>query len=641
MPSSRIATLAALSFLAHTALAQFIQQGEALVATGLGSAQGSSVALSADGNTALIGLPNYSFPVEAAAVVYTRANGTWTQQSSALVPAGIVPPSGPNQVAVALSGDGNTAIIGVSVDSNKIGGAWVFTRSAGVWRQQGGKLLGAGAAGPAEQGYSVSLSADGNTAIIGGPADTGNLGAAWIFQRSGSSWQQVSKLVGSGSSGNSRQGRSVALSADGNTAMVGGPTDDPAGAGWVFVRSGGVWVQQGNKLTGSGSGTGFGPFNGTMGQAAALSADGNTAILGEFGAVPGSVWIFTRQDNVWTQQGPRLQATSVGLAEQGYSVAISADGNTAVVAGPFDSGRGAVWTYRRSGGAWKQQGDRLFGPDSLSPAAQFGISVALSADGATLLAGAPGNQRPGGGGAFVFVADTAPSIFPGGVVNGGSFLPGIAPGTWITIQGSNLASSTRSWNDSDFSGTALPTQLDNVSVTVNGKPAYVSYISPSQLNVLSPDDSTVGNLQVEVKTPGGAKVVAAASQDTYSPALFTFTAGIVTYAAAVHADGSLIGPDAPCKPGETIMLFGTGFGPAKPASPSGQLSPAAALSAPVSVTIGGVDANVQYAGLVGAGLDQFNVQIPNVPDGDVGVRLTVGGLGGKTSQLRVFLAVRR
>jgi FG-GAP repeat len=167
--------------------------------------------------------------------------------------------------SVALSSDGSTAIVGGPDDDrfgNGSGGAvWVFTRSNGVWTQQGSKLVANDSVGPAFQGWSVALSADGNTAVVGGDGDNSNIGAAWVYTRSGGVWtQQGSKLVGTGTVGTrALQGQSVALSADGNTAIVGGPFDNydsnsgGIGAAWVFTNSGGVWTQQGSKLVGSGA----------------------------------------------------------------------------------------------------------------------------------------------------------------------------------------------------------------------------------------------------------------------------------------------------------------------------------------------------------------------------------------------------
>jgi hypothetical protein len=113
--------------------------------------------------------------------------------------------------------------------------------------QQGSKLVGTGAVVPSGQGSSIALSADGNTAIVGGAGDNSGIGAAWVYTRSGAVWtQQGDKLVGSGAVGSANQGISVALSADGNTAIVGGSGDNSGiGAAWVYTRSGAVWTQQG------------------------------------------------------------------------------------------------------------------------------------------------------------------------------------------------------------------------------------------------------------------------------------------------------------------------------------------------------------------------------------------------------------
>ena len=166
---------------------------------------------------------------------------------------------------MALSGDGNTAIIGGMHDnesaSSYTGAAWVFTRSSSAWSQQGSKLVGTDAIGLAWQGWSVGMSADGNTAVSGGPYDRCTAGAAWVFTRSGGAWsQQGGKLAGMGAAGFAFQGSSVALSADGSTVAVGGQRDTPldnantqsgVGAVWLFNRSVDAWPQTGDKLVGS------------------------------------------------------------------------------------------------------------------------------------------------------------------------------------------------------------------------------------------------------------------------------------------------------------------------------------------------------------------------------------------------------
>ena len=340
--------------------------------------QGSSVALSSDSNTALIGLYNGAY-------VFTRGSGgNWSQQGTL-----VGNPESGVAYSVALSADGNTALIGSGNDNNKAGAAWVFARdSTGTWSQVQAPAVPNDPA--ALFGNWVALSADGDTALIGAPGDNSSVGAVWVFTRDSSmSWtQQGSKLVGNDASGPARQGQSVALSADGNTALSGGPGDNGnLGALWVFTRgTGGTWTQRGSKLVGNdASGT---PL---QGQSVALSADGNTALSG--GTADnndlGATWVFTRDGNGnWNQQGPKLvgRGSSGTVPLQGWSVAVSADGNKALVGGPFDhivsaASTGAAWVFRRNtDGSWSQQGPKLVGTgvSGSSGAAGQGYSVALS-----------------------------------------------------------------------------------------------------------------------------------------------------------------------------------------------------------------------------------------------------------------------
>src|SRR3954453_417947 len=204
--------------------------------------------------------------------------------------------------------------------------------------QQGAKLTGGGGVGAGQFGYSAALSADGDTALIGGPSDNGAVGAAWAFTRSGGVWtQQGTKLTANDETGTGQFGWSVALSADGNTALIGGHTDNGfVGAAWAFTRSGGAWPQQGKKLTANDE-TGTGQF----GQSVALSDDGNTALIGGPGdnGFVGAAWAFTRSGGVWTQQGTKLTGGGeTGGGSFGWSVALSAAGDTAMVGGKSDNG---------------------------------------------------------------------------------------------------------------------------------------------------------------------------------------------------------------------------------------------------------------------------------------------------------------
>jgi uncharacterized protein (TIGR03437 family) len=228
---------------------------------------------------------------------------------------------------------------------------------------------------------------------------------------------------------------------------------------------------------------------------------------------------------------------------------------------------------------------------------------------------------------------TANPLLPNitGVVNGASFLPEIVAGSWVTIQGANLSATTRPWSASDFINGALPTQLDQVSATINGKAAYIYYISPKQLNILAPDDPATGQVAVQVTNSAGVSNTFTADKVALSPALFLFTS---TYPAAVHADGTYVGPPqliagattTPAKPNEVILLFGTGFGAANPIIPTGfTFMTPAPVAQPVTATVGTMPADVQ-AFLISPGLYQFNLTVPNLPAGDAPLALTIGGL---------------
>jgi uncharacterized protein (TIGR03437 family) len=223
------------------------------------------------------------------------------------------------------------------------------------------------------------------------------------------------------------------------------------------------------------------------------------------------------------------------------------------------------------------------------------------------------------------------------VVNGASYLPAIGPNTWVTIQGTNLSQSTRPWGAGDFVNGLLPKSLDGVSVTIDGKPAFVSYISPTQVNVLAPDDTKQGTVPVVVSNSAGASNTFTASFGSVSPAFFTFDS---MHVAATHADGTDIGaPNSipgvkttPAAPGETIVMYATGLGTTNPPVATGTASTGVApLATPISViSIGGVGASASFSGLIGPGLYQLNVVVPNTPGGDVPIVAQIGGAQTQT-----------
>ena len=213
--------------------------------------------------------------------------------------------------------------------------------------------------------------------------------------------------------------------------------------------------------------------------------------------------------------------------------------------------------------------------------------------------------------------------------NDASFGSSVATGSWVAIFGANLAPAgdSRQWNPStEIVNGKLPTSLDGTSVTVNNKAAVINYISPTQVNIQPPDDTAVGPVPVVVTTTaGGASTAFTATYAQFAPGLFPATA---PYVVAQHADNSYVTSASPAKPGEVIILWGTGFGPANPAVAAGQVFTGAnPLANTATATIGGQSAAIDFAGVVGAGLVQVNVHVPaSISNGDAPVVLTVGGV---------------
>ncbi len=244
------------------------------------------------------------------------------------------------------------------------------------------------------------------------------------------------------------------------------------------------------------------------------------------------------------------------------------------------------------------------------------------------------------GSLFVSLNNTAQSAPPdtpaiavsGGVLNGASFQPGIAAGSWMTINGTNLSTKADTWSNAIVNG-ALPTTLDGVSVMVGDQPAYVEYVSTTQINALAPS-VPAGTVPVTVTTSNGTSPAVMAQVSAEQPAFFQWG----TYAVATRQNFSLAvkngtfpgATTVPAKPGDVIILWGTGFGPTSPAAPAGAETPSTTTyntATAVSVTVGGKPATVYGAALAPgyAGLYQIAIQIPALANGDYPVVATING----------------
>lgn len=234
------------------------------------------------------------------------------------------------------------------------------------------------------------------------------------------------------------------------------------------------------------------------------------------------------------------------------------------------------------------------------------------------------------------------------IVNAASFEAAISSGGFFTVYGQDFASGQYSWTN--LTG-VLPTSLAGVSVTLSGKPAYVSYVSATQVNAIAPEGLANGFAAVQVVTPAGSSSPVSAVSEPIAPGLFTFQPGGTGYATSTFADFSLVAPigffgntvsSRPAKPGDVITLWATALGPTSPPYPEGRLitiANIAKLANSVEVRIGGAVSLVDWAGIVAAGLYQINVHVPSsIPDGNATVVITVASA---TSQSGVIIPIRK
>jgi uncharacterized protein (TIGR03437 family) len=230
-----------------------------------------------------------------------------------------------------------------------------------------------------------------------------------------------------------------------------------------------------------------------------------------------------------------------------------------------------------------------------------------------------------------------PTITPGGVVPLYSTTNIIQPGEWVSIYGSNLAAGTAQWNG-DF-----PTTLGGTSVKINGKSAYIAFVSPGQINVQAPDDTATGAVSVVVSTAAGVSQ-STVTLNAFSPSFDlidkTHVAGIILRSNGTGAYGGgsydILGPTGSClgyrtvaaQTGDVVALFGLGFGPTSPSVPAGKpFSGAAPITSAFSLYLNGVSIEPTFVGLSSAGLYQVNLIVPpGIGEGDVPVSAIVGGM---------------
>jgi uncharacterized protein (TIGR03437 family) len=405
-------------------------------------------------------------------------------------------------------------------------------------------------------------------------------------------------------------------------------------------------------ITSGQSGAGAGTIQYTVtANTSGASRAGNITIAGE------AFTVVQTMQGVFASAVLGITATHAGNFMQGqqgaaYTVTVSNAVGAAPTRGTVtvtETALAGLTITQIDGSGWNCGSSSCTRSDSLAPGMSYPpitvlVNVASNAASEVI------NQvsASGGGSASASASDSTtvtnaydiPSITTGGIAPLGSTVPMIQPGEWISIYGTNLASSTVVYSGS----LPYPTSLKGTTVMIDGKPAYLEYVSPTQIDLVAPSDTATGPVSVVVTTAAGSSS-STVMLGPFGPSFFLLdskhVAGIILRANGLGAYGGgtydIIGPTGSslgyatvaAEAGDVVELFANGLGPTTPAVPAGQASSVAAATAnPVTLLINNVSVTPSFAGLSdGAGLYQINLTIPpGLGTGDVSLLATVGGV---------------
>lgn len=389
---------------------------------------GVSLAISSDGSTTIIGAPGDEDPNgdgTGSAYVFSNDGGSWTQEAKLAAEDGNS--SAAFGTSVAVSDDGATAIIGApgnQPNDGRAGTAYVFSGGDSSWTKEA-KLTGEAEYMADAFGWSVGISGDGSTAVIGDTMDQGSsetsevinpVGEAYVFSRTGTSWTRETKFSPNTVDPNEvgvMFGGSVAVSNHGATVIVGARRGDDAtgnrtGAAYVYSNTGGSWTEEATLVSTDRETDDY------FGESVALSSDGSTAIIGarrdnnSNGQAAGSAYVFSADGSSWTQEAKLSAKNGTRYERFGWSVAMSDGGSTTTIGAPGGrvpsvSHSGSVYVFSNAGGTWMQEA-KLTANDGDADD-YFGNSVVLWNEGSKVAIGASGDEDPNGnraGSVYVF-----------------------------------------------------------------------------------------------------------------------------------------------------------------------------------------------------------------------------------------------
>ena len=405
---------APVSFSTKISYSNVNEQAKLLASNGVaGDRLGYSIAIDSSGNTVIVGAyaaDPLGYLQAGAAYVFVRVAGAWSQQ--AILIADDKANNDYFGYSVAISNDGNRAIIGASQDDSNRGAAYIFTRSGTTWSQEY-KIVDANGASNFYFGCAVAMSGNGDRVVIGAYADNlggTSSGAAAIYNRSViGTWSLASKIQASDAAPSDLFGICVSISRDGSTVLVGAYLDDDqgtsSGSAYVFTEFNNNWTQQAKLLPNDGN------VSDNFGRSLSLSGNGNIAVISSFlddtsFSDAGSAYIFTRSGTTWSQYtkitpaDPVLEhwfGGCVYINENGTMVALSANGDDSK-----GTNAGAVYIFTNQGGVWTQ-----FAKVTASDTATvdyFGYSLAINTNGTTIAVGTVYDDDKGtnAGAAYIF-----------------------------------------------------------------------------------------------------------------------------------------------------------------------------------------------------------------------------------------------
>jgi uncharacterized protein (TIGR03437 family) len=483
---------------------------------------------------------------------------------------------------------------------------------------------------PARAGHSMAYDAThGQVVMFGGYNDGAVSNDTWVWD--GENWALKSPQT----SPSARIDYSMAYdSAHGLTVLFGGGSANGVTFADTWVWDGSNWTQMSPKTSPPARLAHAMAYDSAHGQVVLFGGSSDYQPLND-------TWVW---DGVnWTEKLPQNSPPLPG------GTAISAF----VTAMAYDSAHGQVVLFRGDlDETWLWDGSNwtLQSPQT-SPQERFYYALTYdSAHSQVVLFGGDDTNEVSLGDTWTWeggaLSANVPSI--GSVVSASSYggFAAVAPGSFVEIYGSNLAFDTRGWTSADFTGNQAPTSLDGVEVSIAGQSAFVNYIvaNPGQVNVQLPSNIPTGTQQITVTNKTGTSTPFNVTVNATEPGLLapaSFVVGGKQYVVAFHSDnvtyvlpeGAIPGlPSRPAAPGETIVMYGNGFGPVTPNIPAGELAVGnSQLVASLEVLFGETQAKVAYDGLSPGlvGVYQFDVVVPTIPDNNlVPLSFKLAGVAG-------------